>query len=100
MTLALLNNRIVSTPDVCGGQPRINGHRITVRDVVRWFDLMGMSADEIAHEFDLQLVDIYLSMAYFHANRESLQKVWQVDDEFVSQLRKKHPSRLIPPSSK
>ena len=27
--------RIVSTPGTCGGRPRIDGHRITVEDVVK-----------------------------------------------------------------
>jgi uncharacterized protein (DUF433 family) len=26
--------RIVSTPGICGGKPRIDGHRITVKHVV------------------------------------------------------------------
>jgi uncharacterized protein (DUF433 family) len=39
--------RVVSTPGVCGGRPRIDGHRITVEDVAIWHERMAMSPDEI-----------------------------------------------------
>jgi uncharacterized protein (DUF433 family) len=39
--------RIVSTPGICGGRPRIDGHRIQVEDVAIWHERMGMSPDEI-----------------------------------------------------
>ena len=39
--------RIVSTPGICGGRPRIDGHRITVEDIAIWHERMGMSPDEI-----------------------------------------------------
>jgi uncharacterized protein (DUF433 family) len=42
--------RIVSTPGVCGGRPRIDGHRIQVEDVAIWHERMGMSPDEIVSE--------------------------------------------------
>jgi uncharacterized protein (DUF433 family) len=36
-----LQDRIVMTPGVRGGEPRIAGHRITVSDVAIWFERMG-----------------------------------------------------------
>lgn len=39
--------RIVSTPGICGGGPRIDGHRIEVEDIAIWHERMGMSPDEI-----------------------------------------------------
>jgi uncharacterized protein (DUF433 family) len=43
--------RIVSTPGVCGGRPRIDGHRIQVEDVAIWHQRMGMSPDQIVSEY-------------------------------------------------
>ena len=94
MTLDTLNNRIISTPGICGGQPRITGHRITVKDIVRWFEILQMSADEIAHEFDLELFDIYLALAFYHANQSQLNEQWEKDDDFVKSIQKQFPSRL------
>ena len=89
-----LAKRIVRTPGVCGGQPRIEGHRIRVRDIVMWFEALRMSADEIANEYDLSLSDIYLALAYYHANQQELQQEWDADDTYVEQLMEKYPSRL------
>lgn len=55
---------------------------------------MGMSADEIANEYDLQLMDVYLALAYYHANLEELQKSWKAADEQVEALRNDTSSLL------
>jgi len=43
--------RIVNTPGICGGRPRIDGHRIQVEDVAIWHERMGMSPDQIVSEY-------------------------------------------------
>ncbi|NCS50625.1 MAG: DUF433 domain-containing protein [Microcystis aeruginosa BK11-02] len=43
MSSLVLTQHIEVTPDVCGGKPRIAGHRIKVRDIVIWHERMGMS---------------------------------------------------------
>ena len=30
------------TPGVCGGKPRIAGHRIKVQDIAVWHEIMGL----------------------------------------------------------
>ncbi|MEM9888481.1 MAG: DUF433 domain-containing protein [Bacteroidota bacterium] len=94
MQTATLVKRIVQTPDICGGKARIEGHRIRVKDIVNWFELMRMSADEIAHEYDLELSDIYLALAYYHAKRAELEKEWKEEDYFVEKMKRIYPSRL------
>jgi len=37
MSLDFLAKRIVKTPGICGGKARIEGHRVRVRDIVKWF---------------------------------------------------------------
>lgn len=94
MEIQTLSNRIVRTPDICGGKPRIQGHRILVRDIVSWFELLRMSADEISYEYDLNLADIYIALAYYHANQKSLQAEWLKEDQQTSSMKEKYPSRL------
>lgn len=77
---------IVRTPRVCGGLPRIEGHRIRVRDVGMWFEALRMSANEIANQYDLALSDIYLALAYFHANQQELQEEWDLDNAYLEQI--------------
>ena len=47
-----LDKFIEITPGVCGGKPRVAGHRITVQDIAIWHDRMGMSADKIAGDYN------------------------------------------------
>ena len=41
-------SHIVRTPGIVGGEPRIEGHRVRVRDIVAARDLGGLTPEEIA----------------------------------------------------
>jgi len=87
-----LDQHIEMTPGVCGGKPRIAGHRITVRQIAIWHDRMGRSADEIATEYDLELSDVYAALAYYFDHREEIDKTIQESDNWIEEMRKKTPS--------
>ena len=89
-----LDQRIIRTPDVCGGKPRIAGHRITVQNIAIWHDRLGWSADEIASEYDLELADIYAALAYYFAHREEIDQSIREGKAFVEEMRRKTPSKL------
>ena len=40
---AVITNHIEITPGICGGKPRIAGHRIKVQNIVIWYERMGRS---------------------------------------------------------
>lgn len=84
------------TPGVCGGKPRIAGHRITVQNVVVWHEQSGMTADEIVATYPgLTLADVYAALAYYHDHREEIRARMRADDAFVAELKAKAPpSRL------
>ena len=88
--------RIVSTPGTCGGRPRIDGHRITVEDVVTWHERMGMSADEIVSAYPtLTLSDVYAALAYYFENRDRIDADIEEGKKFAEEMRAKAgPSRL------
>ena len=94
MSATVLTDRIVQTDDICGGQARINGTRIRVRDIVNWIELQGQSADEISATYKLELADIYLAMAYYHANIEALQQQWKQLDAEAAVLIQSTPSKI------
>jgi len=94
MATKSLDQRIVQTPGVCGGKPRIDGHRITVQNVAIWHDRLGHSADEIASEYDLELADIYAALAYYFAHREEIDASIRQSRAFVEEMRRKTPSKL------
>jgi uncharacterized protein (DUF433 family) len=84
------------TLGICGGKPRIAGHRITVQNVVIWHERMGMNPDEIVATYPtITLADVYAALAYYHDHREEIQERMKADDEFVTEMRAKAPpSRL------
>jgi uncharacterized protein (DUF433 family) len=65
--------RIVATPGVRAGRPRIDGHRVTVADVAVWHERQGMSPDEIVDRHpSLTLTDVYAALAYYFENRDRI----------------------------
>ena len=88
--------RIVSTPGICGGRPRINGHRITVEDVAIWRERMGLSPDEIvsAHP-SITLSDVHAALAYYYENRAQVDADIREGEQFVAEVKAKAPPSLL-----
>lgn len=83
------------TPGVCGGKPRIAGHRIRVQDVVIWHEHMKMSADEIVYHYpSLTLADVYAALAYYYDNLEAIRQQIKESLEFAQNVAAKTPSLL------
>ena len=49
--LLIIREHIEITPGVCGGKPRIAGHRIKVQDIAIWHEKLGLSPDEIVSNY-------------------------------------------------
>jgi len=94
MTAPSIDAQIVSSPTILGGEPRLAGHRIAVRDIVLWYEYQGMGPDEIADQNDLTLTQVFAALAYYHANREALKAGWEKTDRWVEAIRKGHLSKL------
>ena len=69
---------IASSPDVRGGRPFVAGTGITVMRIAGWYRL-GCTPEEIARKTGLSLAQIHAALAYYHANRESIDA--DLDDE-------------------
>src|SRR5580700_3401510 len=84
--------RIVSTPGVCGGRPRIDGHRITVEDVAIWHERMGMSPDEIVSGHpSISLSDVHAALAYYYDHRAQIDQAIRDGQRFVEEMKAKAP---------
>lgn len=58
--------RIVKTPDVLGGKPRIAGRRISVGFVHETVEGRGLTPQTVADRHDLDIADVYRALAYYH----------------------------------
>lgn len=91
----VLDRHIAITPGVAGGKPHIVGHRITVQHIVIWHERMGLSADEIATEYNLTLADVYAVLAYYYDHRDEIDASIRADEDFIDTLRQATPSKLL-----
>lgn len=94
MSSKTLDQRIESRPGVLGGKPCIAGRRIAVEHIVVWHERLGMSADEIAGEYDLELADVYAALAYYFAHRKEIDQSIRKGKETAQQLRAQNSSLL------
>jgi uncharacterized protein (DUF433 family) len=85
--------RIVNTPGICGGRPRIDGHRVTVEDVAIWHERMGKSSDEIVSSHpSITLSDVHAALAYYYEHRQQIDADIAAGEQFVAELKAKTSS--------
>ena len=65
-----------------------------VQNIVIWHERMGLSADEIAAEYDLTLSEICAALAYTYDHRAKIDQSIRDGRAFVEELRQMTPSKL------
>ncbi len=89
-------SHIDAQPGVCGGRPRIAGHRVRVQDIVTWHESLGLSPDEIVSNHPgLTLGDVYAALAYYHDHHEEIRRDLAGDSQIVSEAQQTHPGKLL-----
>lgn len=66
------SSRIVSTPDVLGGDPRIEGRRLSVFFIHKQVEGCGLDPQSVADRYDLDVADVYRALAYYHENPDEM----------------------------
>jgi uncharacterized protein (DUF433 family) len=95
MVVPVLDKHIEITPGVCGGKPRIAGHRVRVQDIAVWHEFQGLSPDEIVAQFpQITVADVYAALTYYHDHREEIRRQMDEAEELVQRLIKDNPPRL------
>ena len=86
---------ITRTPGVCGGKPRIEGHRIRVQDIMVEHEWQALSPEEICHQHPgLTLAEIYSALAYLHDHRDVIIADLDADRRAVEDFREQHPNEV------
>jgi uncharacterized protein (DUF433 family) len=67
-----LEGIIVSNPELRGGRLVIAGTGVTVRTIAGHYKL-GLTAEAIADEMNLDLAGVYAALAYYHLNRAEIE---------------------------
>jgi len=88
--VASLDAMITRTPGIKGGTPHIAGTSVTVRTLVRWYQL-GLTPEEIATELPhLQLAQVYSALAYYHAHRAEMDAHMAAEEAESDRLEQEH----------
>jgi len=81
---------IESNPEIRGGRPCIAETGVSVRRVIQWYK-QGHSPEEIADRIGhLSLAQVYAALAYYHANRESIEADLEEEKAVADKLLKEH----------
>jgi uncharacterized protein (DUF433 family) len=88
MSINMIKEHIEITPGICGGKPRIAGHRIRVQDIVIWHEQMGMSPYEILYHYpSITLFDIYATLPYYHDHREEIRQQIAQSEALIQEIQ-------------
>ena len=86
--LSVIKEHIEATPGICGGKPRIAGHRIRVMDVAVDYERQGMSPDEIVSAYPgLTLSDVHAALAYYFDHRDEILSDIDTERRFAEETR-------------
>jgi uncharacterized protein (DUF433 family) len=91
----VVRNHIEVVEGPNGPKARIVGSRIRVQDVVIWHEKLGMSPDEIVHQYPtITLADVHAALAYYWDHRDDIERTIADEDAFVEEFRRGYVSPL------
>ncbi|WEL17762.1 Putative antitoxin of wHTH fold [Halorhabdus sp. SVX81] len=68
-------SEIVSTADVLGGAPRIEGRRIGVHHIAKRVIDAGESTEQVAADYDLDIADVHRALVYYYDHPDEMRTV-------------------------
>ena len=74
-------DRITRDEAICGGEPRIRGSRITIRDVVEYMALYGSEERVLQALPDLTREDLRVALEYYQAHTEEIDSYRRAEEE-------------------
>lgn len=71
--VAVEKKHIVSSPDILGGKPRIEGTRIAVMHIVLAYVHQQMTPEEIVEQYPgVSLSDVFAALAFYYDHQEEM----------------------------
>jgi uncharacterized protein (DUF433 family) len=63
---------VVSDPDLRGGRPVIAGTSLRISDLAVYHTLEGLSPDQLAVQFDLDLAQVHAGLSYYYIHKSEI----------------------------
>ncbi|MBK9110029.1 MAG: DUF433 domain-containing protein [Saprospiraceae bacterium] len=80
--------------DMTLNEPYIIGHRIKVKDIVIWSEIKGMSLDQIANEYRLNLAEIHAALSFYFENKSLIDDLIMHDEDLIETMKKQIKSKI------
>ena len=79
---------ILQDDGICGGEPRVAGTRLKVKQIVLEYERLGWTTDQIcdAHP-GVTLSQVHAALSYYYDHKEEIDQFIRDDEEFVDRLR-------------
>ncbi len=79
---------ITKTSEILGGDPRLDGRRISVLHVA---DLVlgGQRVEDVADQLGITLAEVHEAMAYYYNHPEEMEELRRKDEELQDELRER-----------
>ena len=79
---------IVKTPDVLGGEPRLDGRRISVLQVADPV-LDGHAPTHVADQLDVMLAEVHEALAYYYNHPDEMEAIRTEYADLEADLRER-----------
>jgi uncharacterized protein (DUF433 family) len=80
---------IVKTDDTLGGEPRLEGRRISVLHVAEMYIDGGMSPETVADQLKIGLDEVHEALAYYYKHPDEIDEIRERHRELEKELREK-----------
>ena len=77
---------VVSTPNVLGGKPRVEGTRVGVQQIGSLVREHNWSTAAVAEEFDLTADEIDAALEYYESNPDEMEAIAEEETETRERL--------------
>lgn len=78
---------IVCTPAVMGGEPRLEGRRISVRQIAELVLEGEVPASDVADQLDIPRADVHRALTYYYNHPDEMATVRDRHREAIADLR-------------
>jgi uncharacterized protein (DUF433 family) len=75
-----------STPDICGGKPRIQGRRLTVHFLATFLNDPEWTADKLAAAYDLTPAQVYAAWSYYYDHKDEIDAELQAEQDMLESV--------------
>ena len=63
---------VVSDPEIRGGSPVVAGTTLRVSDLAAYHSLAGLTPDQLAAQFDLDLAQVHAALSYYFRHKAAV----------------------------